>query len=214
MKTKYPVITLCGSTRFKDEFMDIQKELTLRGCIVISVGLFGHSGDCEVWEHMDEGSKTWTKFMLDDMHKEKIDMADEIYVVNPGGYIGDSTWSEICYARMTEKKIESIVPIDNRLIDKQVEDHIQKAEKLASLQLDVAQHQGQFFDFREASIIRYKGVDVLDPWIKEACQGEPWVWGAHKEPDVGVNPFEYYGKRKTARFVEDILMRSDCIYDE
>ena len=91
MKNGYPVVTLCGSTRFKDEFMQAQKELTLKGMIVISVGLFGHSGDEEVWDGMDEGAISETKFMLDDMHKSKIDMADGIYVVNPGGYIGDST---------------------------------------------------------------------------------------------------------------------------
>ena len=44
----YPVITLCESTRFKEEFMMAQKRLTLEGNIVISVGLFGHSGDEEV----------------------------------------------------------------------------------------------------------------------------------------------------------------------
>ena len=54
MQNKYPVITLCGSTRFKDEFMEAQKRLTLEGNIVISVGLFEHSGDEEVWENMDE----------------------------------------------------------------------------------------------------------------------------------------------------------------
>lgn len=58
---------------------------------MISVGLFGHSGDDEVWL---EGIKE----MLDDMHKRKIDMADEIYVINKGGYIGSSTRSEIEYA--------------------------------------------------------------------------------------------------------------------
>ena len=94
----YKVITLCGSTRFKDAFMEAQKRLTLEGNIVISVGLFGHSGDNEVWENMDEGTLTRTKEMLDDMHKRKIDMADEIFVVNVGGYIGDSTRSEIEYA--------------------------------------------------------------------------------------------------------------------
>ena len=77
MQGKYKVITLCGSTRFIDEFMDVQKCLTLEGNIVINVGLFGHSGDNEVWENMDEGSLTKTKEMLDDMHKRKIDMADE-----------------------------------------------------------------------------------------------------------------------------------------
>ena len=95
---KYRVITLCGSTRFKEDFMRVQKELTLAGNIVISVGLFGHSGDDEVWT---EG----TKEMLDDMHKRKIDMADEIFVINKNGYIGESTKSEIMYAIQTGKLV-------------------------------------------------------------------------------------------------------------
>ena len=49
MVGKYKVITLCGSTKFKDDFLKEQKRLTLEGNIVISVGLFGHSGDDEVW---------------------------------------------------------------------------------------------------------------------------------------------------------------------
>ena len=102
---KYRVVTLCGSTRFKDEFMEVQKKLTLEGYIVISVGVFGHSGDEEVWENMDEGTLTKTKEMLDDMHKRKIDMADEIFVINVGGYVGSSTKSEIEYARKTGKAV-------------------------------------------------------------------------------------------------------------
>ena len=105
MNRQYKVITLCGSTRFKDEFMEAQKRLTLEGNIVISVGLFGHSGDNEVWENMDEGTLTKTKEMLDDMHKRKIDMADEIFVINVGGYIGESTKSEIEYAIKTGKGV-------------------------------------------------------------------------------------------------------------
>lgn len=95
---KYPVITLCGSTRFKEQFQEAQKRLTLAGNIVISVGLFGHSGDDEVWT---DG----TKEMLDDMHKRKIDLADAIYVINVGGYIGHSTRSEIEYALKSGKKV-------------------------------------------------------------------------------------------------------------
>lgn len=105
MIKNYKVITLCGSTRFKDEFMKVQKDLTLKGNIVISVGLFSHSGDDEVWENMDEGTLTKTKEMLDDMYKRKIDMADEIFVINVDGYIGDSTKSEIEYAIKTGKKV-------------------------------------------------------------------------------------------------------------
>lgn len=102
---RYKVITLCGSTRFKDAFMEAQKRLTLEGNKVISVGLFGHAGDNEVWENMDEGTLTRTKEMLDDMHKRKIDMADEIYVINVGGYIGSSTRNEIEYAKRTGKAV-------------------------------------------------------------------------------------------------------------
>lgn len=105
MIKNYKVITLCGSTRFKDEFMKAQKDLTLKGNIVISVGLFSHSGDDEVWKNMDEGTLTKTKEMLVDMHKRKIDMADEIFVINVDGYIGDSTKSEIEYATKTGKKV-------------------------------------------------------------------------------------------------------------
>ena len=105
MVGNYKVITLCGSTRFKDAFLDAQKKLTLEGNIVISVGLFGHSGDSEVWENMDEGTLTKTKEMLDDMHKRKIDMADEIFVINVGGYIGSSKKSEIEYAIATGKAV-------------------------------------------------------------------------------------------------------------
>lgn len=105
MVGKYKVITLCGSTRFKEQFMEAQKRLTLAGNIVISVGLFGHAGDQEVWDGMDEGTLSKTKEMLDDMHKRKIDMADEIYVINVGGYIGDSTRSEIQYAEEHGKPV-------------------------------------------------------------------------------------------------------------
>ena len=101
MVGKYKVVTLCGSTRFKEQFMDAQKRLTLAGYIVISVGLFGHAGDQEVWDGMDEGTLSKTK----DMHKRKIDMADEIYVINVGGYIGDSTRSEIQYAEEHGKPV-------------------------------------------------------------------------------------------------------------
>ena len=92
----YKVITLCGSTRFKEDFERVNKELTLAGNIVISVGCFGHSGDVFTEEQ---------KNMLDDMHKRKIDMADAIYVINKDGYIGSSTKSEIQYAMRLGKQI-------------------------------------------------------------------------------------------------------------
>ena len=103
----YKIVTLCGSTKFKDDFIKEQKRLTLEGYIVISVGLFGHSGDDEVWtEH--------TKEMLDDMHKRKIDLADEIFVINKGGYIGSSTRSEIEYAIENGKPVNYLEPPNDK----------------------------------------------------------------------------------------------------
>lgn len=98
MVGKYKVIALCGSTKFKEQYIETQKRLTLEGNIVISVGLFGHSGDDEVWT---EG----TKAMLDDMHLRKIDIADEVFVINVGGYIGKSTRNEIKYAIQNNKSV-------------------------------------------------------------------------------------------------------------
>ena len=109
MVGRYKLITLCGSSRFKDAFMEAQKRLTLEGNIVISVGLFGHSGDGEVWT-------PGVKEMLDDMHRRKIDMADEIFVLNAGGYIGESTRSEIEYAKALGKPVRYLEPVSlNRI---------------------------------------------------------------------------------------------------
>ena len=101
MVGKYKVITLCGSTRFKDEFLKVQKQLTLEGNIVISVGMFGHAdGEFETVITPE------IKVMLDDIHKRKIDMSDEIYVINKNGYIGESTKGEIEYAIKTGKRVD------------------------------------------------------------------------------------------------------------
>ncbi|MFZ2288041.1 MAG: hypothetical protein WAV93_13775 [Bacteroidales bacterium] len=102
---KYKIITLCGSTRFKEQYIAEEKRLTLEGNIVISVGLFGHSGDPEVYENDN-------KKMLDDMHLRKIDLADEIFVINPGGYAGESTRREISYAVETGKTVKYLVHTD------------------------------------------------------------------------------------------------------
>lgn len=95
------IITLCGSTKFKKEFEKAMADLTLAGNIVLSVGMFGHETG------MDMNSDT--KRMLDRMHFKKIDMADEIFVVNPGGYIGLSTCDEIYYAVATYKPVRFLI---------------------------------------------------------------------------------------------------------
>ena len=91
------IITLCGSTKFKNEFEECNKLLTLEGHVVLSVGVFGHSDNIE----FSKGQKE----MLDKIHKDKIDLSDTIYVINKDGYIGNSTKSEIVYALNHNKQI-------------------------------------------------------------------------------------------------------------
>jgi len=91
------IVTLCGSTRFKNIFEIVEKELALRGYLVISVSCFGHvDKDERIWENKD---------LLDKIHLKKIDLADEIYIIDWNGYIGESTRNEISYASERGKVI-------------------------------------------------------------------------------------------------------------
>ena len=96
---RFPVITLCGSTKFKDTFELVNKQFTMGGFVVISVGVFGHS-DQSIQDELEQ-----IKPQLDAIHKQKIDMADAIFVINVDGYIGESTKSEIEYAKRQGKKV-------------------------------------------------------------------------------------------------------------
>lgn len=98
---KYPVITLCGSSRFKNEFIKLNEEFTLQGFVVISLGLFGHAD--KKYENILTPEK---KLLLDDIHKQKIDMADIVFIVNVNNYIGESTRNEIEYAESLNKTIK------------------------------------------------------------------------------------------------------------
>lgn len=98
------IITLCGSTRFKAEYERMNAELTLKGNIVLSVGVFG--------KELGEGGKknntpltSKQKILLDQIHLAKIDLSDEIFVINVDGYIGKSTHKEIRYATIKGMKI-------------------------------------------------------------------------------------------------------------
>ncbi len=102
-KNNYNTITLCGSIKFKEEFMKVQEKLTLDGNIVLTPNFFNNIKKEEI--------DLETKKMLDEMHKQKIDMSDEIYVINFGGYIGESTKNEIEYAKTKGKKVSYLESI-------------------------------------------------------------------------------------------------------
>ena len=97
------IVTLCGSTRFREEFHRINGELTRAGVIVLAPGVFGHFG--EVVTEDD-------KVRLDALHFDKIRIAHKVFIVNKGGYIGDSTRREIAYAEKHGKPVEYLEAID------------------------------------------------------------------------------------------------------
>ena len=92
------IVCLCGSTRFKEEFIAENRRLTLEGKIVLTVGVFGHD---ENEQPMDEE----TKRQLDNLHLRKIDLADSVLVITVDGYIGKSTAVEILYALDATKPV-------------------------------------------------------------------------------------------------------------
>ena len=94
--TKPKIICLCGSTRFWKHFRDWGLKFTLEGCIVLSIGICSPDSMILANPESEEGKEQ--KRLLDELHKRKIDLADEIFVLNVNGYIGKSTRGEIDYA--------------------------------------------------------------------------------------------------------------------
>lgn len=102
------IVTLCGSTRFYDTFQRINYEQTMAGDIILSVGFYPHSMEQAHGEQVGVTPKQ--KIELDVLHKRKIDLSDAIIVLNVGGYIGDSTRSEIAHAEATGKPVGYLEP--------------------------------------------------------------------------------------------------------
>lgn len=91
------IITLCGSTRFMKEFREVERFLTLEGCIPLPPAIFGKSEGLEYTEEL--AKHLW------ELHLEKIELSDGIFIVNPNGYLGDSTNKEIEFAKQHSKSI-------------------------------------------------------------------------------------------------------------
>jgi nucleoside 2-deoxyribosyltransferase len=91
------VITLCGSTKFKEQFEKANAFLTLKGNAVISLGFFEQSEGIEITQEQEE--------LFAKIHFRKIDLADEIFIIDVNGYIGNSTRKEIEYATQAGKPV-------------------------------------------------------------------------------------------------------------
>lgn len=111
------IVCLCGSTRFYEAFQQANYDETMAGRIVLSVGFYPHA-KAEHGHGEGVGHDSAEKVALDELHKRKIDLADEILVLNVGGYVGDSTRSEIAYAVAAGKAVrwlETAEPVSVRV---------------------------------------------------------------------------------------------------
>ncbi len=106
------IVCLCGSTRFGDAYKKAMRDETLAGKIVLTVGLLGHE------EGIDMNGPV--KKMLDELHKRKIDLADEVLFLNVGGYMGQSTLRELSYAYKNGKSIRFLEPLEDAEVELQL----------------------------------------------------------------------------------------------
>lgn len=154
MKTKKPkIITLCGSTKFKNQFHIEEKRLTLEGYIVLSVHVFSHSGDKEL-------INPETKKMLIELHKHKIDLSDEIYIINVDSYIGDGLNDEIQYAIKTNKKIKYMTPNNSSkiLFNNKINDFKLKCKDFQFLDKEIEMLFNDFIIENENDIIEITNI--------------------------------------------------------
>lgn len=100
------VVCICGSTRFVDEMNRQAIRFTLEGAIVVRPEIVAYDRGTDP-QHVDPA----TKAALDELHLRKIDLADRVFVVNIGGYIGPSTAREVAYAMETGKPIAFLEPV-------------------------------------------------------------------------------------------------------
>ena len=107
MPDRPEIVCICGSTRFMVEMLAANRDLTFAGAIVVAPGVVGRPEDCQADEKITDEQKT----ALAALHLRKIDLADRVLVVNPGGYIGDSTSREIAYAHATGKPVSFTDPV-------------------------------------------------------------------------------------------------------
>jgi hypothetical protein len=96
------IVCICGSIRFAEEMRAANRDLTFAGVIVVAPGEAGEMGEAITAEQ---------KTALDALHLRKIDLADRVLVVNPGGYVGESTSREIAYARAAGKPVSFTDPV-------------------------------------------------------------------------------------------------------
>ena len=114
MEPRPRIVCLCGSTRFSEAYQQANLTETLAGRIVLTIGCDLHS-DAQLFAGKSDEELARIKASLDWLHLRKIDLADEILVLNVNGYIGTSTRREIDYARTNNKLVRWLEPMADYL---------------------------------------------------------------------------------------------------
>jgi hypothetical protein len=99
------IVVLCGSTRFAEEFQRQNLRLTLEGKIVLGIGAVVAD------EALGIGEDSEAKVRLDELHMWKIQLSDEVLVLNVGGYIGKFTRNEIRFAEALGRPVRYLEPL-------------------------------------------------------------------------------------------------------
>lgn len=108
---KPKVVCFCGSTRFAEWFMIKRWELEKQGIITLGINILPNNYFAEGDSHGAE--QEGVKEILDELHKRKIDLADEVFILNVDGYIGESTRNELEYALQIGKPVKCLEPLPN-----------------------------------------------------------------------------------------------------
>lgn len=152
MNQKPVIVCLCGSTRFYEAFQEANYDETMAGKIVLSVGFYPHS--VEAHGHGEGvGHNSQEKVALDELHKRKIDLADEVLVLDVDGYIGTSTRSEIEYAEQHGKGI--------RYLSKETPEKAKQKPKQGMLFVDATPDSGYPVRVLSAYIDESTYTDIL-----------------------------------------------------
>lgn len=109
MTNKPTIVCLCGSTRFSEAFREANLHETLAGNIVLTIGCDMRS-DADLFADKTDKELTAIKISLDWLHFRKIDLADEVLILNVDGYVGQSTRNELNYAISTGKRVRWLEP--------------------------------------------------------------------------------------------------------
>lgn len=198
MKARFtaPIVCICGSTRFKQTWIAENARLTSEGYIVLAVGLWGHHE--RVFPSPEQKAK------LDGLHKRKIDLCDWVWVLDVGGYIGDSTRSEIEYAERLGKPV--------RYLSQEFPGYVEPKDPLLT-QLEEAQEErramkGAWLQARQAQMatdLRAAKVREENERLKAAAKAlleESTYWTKQRCAEVG----EEYGQGTDAeRAMRELL---------